>query len=70
MIEQLRGPFTINELAALSGVSVRTIRRYQKQGIIPRRREWAEGKIAKMFYKIDIDRIRKKQSIGRVMTGL
>lgn len=63
-MQQLRGPYTIEELAAVSGVSVRTIRRYQKEGVIPRRRQWASagGSRTCMFYKVDVDRIRQKRS--------
>lgn len=58
----MRGPFTIDQLATLCGVSVRTIRRYQQLGIIPRRREWAQGTVSSMFYKVDVDRIRSRRS--------
>ena len=62
-MQQLRGPYTIDELAAISGVSVRTIRRYQQEGVIPRRRQWASavGSRSCMFYKVDVDRIRQKR---------
>tara|TARA_Y100000588_G_scaffold113989_1_gene125114 strand:- start:600 stop:824 length:225 start_codon:yes stop_codon:yes gene_type:complete len=55
--KKLRGPFPIEELAAAVDVSVEEIKRFQQQGLIPRRREWTEGPA--MFYKPDINRIEK-----------
>ncbi len=66
MMNTMRGPYTIEQLASLCGVTVRTIRRYQQKGIIPRQREWAQGSDIPMYYKVDVDRIRASRRGQRI----
>lgn len=47
--KKIRGPFAIEELEEITGASVGEIRTYRQQGLIPRRRAWAQGPA--MFYK-------------------
>ena len=53
---KIRGPFPIESLAEAAGVSVEQVRQYQRQGLIPYRREW-QTKGPAMFYSSDLDKI-------------
>ena len=57
---KVRGPFPIEVLAQAAGVSVEQVRQYQRQGLIPHRREW-HTKGPAMFYRSDLDKIEHTQ---------
>ena len=66
--KKVRGPFPIEVLAKILGISVEQVLRYQEQGLIPQRRAW-HTKGPAMFYKSDVDRIAHAQRKEKNTTG-
>ena len=65
---KIRGPFPIELLAEAAGVSVEQVRQYQRQGLIPYRREW-QTKGPAMFYRSDVDKIEYIQRKEKTLDG-
>ena len=58
---KMRGPYTIDQLSALTGLSLETLRHYQHIGVIPKERAWSNRPPQEVFYKVDVDRIRTQE---------
>lgn len=57
----MRGPYTIDQLSALTGLSLEALRHYQQIGVIPKERAWSDRPPQEVFYKVDVDRIREQE---------
>ena len=58
---KMRGPYTIDQLSALTGLSLEALRHYQQIGVIPKERAWRDRPPQEVFYKVDVDRIREQE---------
>ncbi len=59
---KMRGPYTLEQLASLTGLSLEALRHYQQIGVIPKERAWSDRPPQEVFYKVDIDRIREQEA--------
>lgn len=64
MSTKLRGPYSIQELSVITGMDIETLRKYQQQGVIPKRRMWGNDAPKEVFYKVDIDRLLHERGPG------
>jgi predicted site-specific integrase-resolvase len=58
---KMRGPYTIDQLSTLTGISLEALRHYQQIGVIPKERAWSDRPPQEVFYKVDVDRIREQE---------
>lgn len=58
----MRGPYTIDQLSTLTGLSIEALRHYQEIGLIPKARAWSDRPPQEVFYKVDINRIREQET--------
>jgi len=59
---KMRGPYTIDQLSTITGLSIEALRHYQQIGVIPKERAWSNKPPQEVFYKVDITRIREQEA--------